>query len=96
MLVWPNKAPTEVLDYDLDWAPRLAGDTISTSNWSITQSDTPASGSLAIQSSSYLPTRTKVWLTGGNLGQSYALLNTITTAGSETMVETVVIVVRAK
>ncbi len=29
-LSWPFKDPDEVLDYQIDWTARLAGDTIST------------------------------------------------------------------
>lgn len=85
-LVFPGKQPTEVLDYDIDWSQRLNGDTITSSSWAVTTTDNIA-GSLSIQSNSFLPTRTKVWLTQGTLGYSYILTNTITTANGDTMIE---------
>lgn len=91
MIVWPPKDPGEVLDYDINWLPRLGTDTIVTSVWAI------ATGvALTINSNSFTPTRTKVWLSGGILGQTYLLKNTVTTATGDTEVETVAILIMAK
>jgi hypothetical protein len=91
MLTWPPKDPSEVLDYDINWAPRLGTDTILTSVWAI------ASGTaLTINSNSFTPNRTKVWLSGGVLGQTYNLKNTITTTAGDTEVETVAILIKVK
>ena len=30
---WPAKDPEEILDYALDWTPRLGGDTVAQSQW---------------------------------------------------------------
>ena len=89
---WPPKDPAEVLDYNIDWTARLAGDTIATSAWAPLASGS----SLAIGSTYYISNMTKVWLSGGTLGQTYNLKNTITTAAGETMVETASIFIKAK
>ncbi len=94
MLVWAGgKEPAEIADYDIDWSARLGGDTITTSTWSITVGDAPASGTLAIQSSSFVTTRAKVWLTAGNTGVIYTLLNVVITANGDTLNEEVQLLV---
>jgi len=91
MLIWVSKDPGEVLDYDINWAPRLGTDTILTSIWSI------VSGvGLGVNSDSFTSQRTKLWLSGGTLGQTYLLKNTVTTAAGDTEIETVKLTVRAK
>jgi hypothetical protein len=95
MLAWPPKAPGEVLDYDIDWSLRLNGDTILTSNYAIITTDGVA-GSLAIQSNSFLLTRTKVWVNSGTLGFTYVLQNTVTTANGDTMIESSSLPIRTK
>ena len=94
MLVWPTKGPTETLDYDVDWSDRLVGDSIQSSGWQIEQTD----GALVMGAfpSTFDLQATKVWLSGGTVGQTYTLLNTITTLNGDTMVETVLINVRVK
>jgi hypothetical protein len=91
MLSWPPKDPAETLDYDLDWTLRLAGDTIVSSTWVL-----PAGASLIINSSSFASPLTKVWLSAGVLGQIYTLVNTITTAAGDVMVESVQILSQSK
>jgi len=71
---WPAKDPDEVLDYRIDWSPKLDGDVIVESVWELD------SGSLIIQSQSFDSDSTKVWLAGGIPNYLYALTNTITTA----------------
>jgi len=95
MLFWDSgKAPAEVADYDVDWTLRLANDTISSSTWSITGGDAPASGTLAINSNSFTSTLTRVVLSAGNLGVTYTLVNTVTTAAGDTLVESIQLPVR--
>lgn len=90
MLVWlDGKGPLEDASFDVDWTVRLNGDTIQSSSWAIIGTDpaTPESPvQLQIASSpapSDTPTQTQVWLTGGTLGITYVLQNTITTAAGE-------------
>ena len=72
------KDPNAVLDYSIEWSKWLAGDQIATSAW--TASD-PA---LEITADSNTATRATVWLSGGAVGQSYAVTNLITTVGGRT------------
>jgi hypothetical protein len=90
MLVWKGgKGPNEIADFDIDWTARLAGDTIVTSNWTITAGDAPASGTLAVQSNSHTTTLTQVWLIAGNVGINYTLQNVVVTANGDTLTENV-------
>lgn len=97
MLFWPPKDPSEVLDYDINWAPRLGTDTInqgigaSASVWTV-----PPGISLVINSNSFLPQRTKVWLSGGTPGQTYVLRNDIITTAGATLYESVSILCKVK
>lgn len=109
---WPVKDPDEVLDYDVDWTRRLydegelaladAGtppetpsDTIATSTFVLPDqvgSDNP----LVADSTENTTTRTKVWLSGGVIGQSYEIVNRIVTAGGRTMDQTVKLKIKTK
>lgn len=90
-LLWPPKDPAETLDYDLDWTLRLAGDVILSSVW------TSQPGiALAVVSSSFLGPITKIWLSGGVIGQTYTLVNTITTGLGDIMDESVQILMQSK
>lgn len=73
------KDPNEVVDYDLKWDDQMTADTdtLATSNWTV------PSG-LTRDSQSNTTTRTKVWLSGGTTGETYTLLNRVTTAGGRT------------
>lgn len=76
-MVWPDKDPDEILDYQVDWTGRLDGDTIATSTWilptGITQNSVDQS-----------TTHTTIWLSGGVDGKTYEVTNRITTAGGRT------------
>ena len=89
-LQWPPKSPEEVNDYDVVWSEALCdGDTILTSIWS----SSPAG--ITIENDSHSPTITKVWLSGGVVGQNYAFVNTITTVQGRTLDQTINIYVEA-
>lgn len=93
--LWPPKDPNEVKDYDLIWTYELAGDTIASSTWSL-----PTGSSLNINSDTFTSTSTssitKVWLSGGVIGQVYTLTNTVVTAAGRTEDATVQITIMAK
>lgn len=90
-LVWPAKDPDEVLDYQLDWSAEMSdGDEIITSTWFIDSVD------LVEQSSSNTATTTTIWLTGGVLDTSYALLNRVQTVAGRTLDETVHLRIKSK
>lgn len=110
-LKWPNKDPDEILDYDVDWTVRLynetelaayqalvdAGlpntivpaDTIATSTFTL-----PAG--ITANSTTNSTTATKVWISAGELGVSYVIVNEITTAGGRRMDQSVTLKIKTK
>jgi hypothetical protein len=74
-----TKDPSESKTYSMDWSPQLnSGATISTSTWTLPSALT----AIATATSGAV---TSVLLSGGNDGQDYECLNTITTSDSETL-----------
>jgi len=90
MLKWPNKDPDEVLDYKIDWTPRLDGDTIVTSIFIVTPSD------IVVDSSFNTTTESTIWLSGGILNKEYSITNRIVTTDGRTMDQTVKLSIRQK
>lgn len=88
-LSWPARDPGEVLDYEVNWAKWLAGDTIASSLFTFVQQ-----AGLVIQSQDKTATTSIVWLTGGSSGQQAILKCYITTAGGRTKDTLVSIVIR--
>jgi len=87
--IWYDvKDPSAVLDYEGDWAPFLVpGDTITASTWTPTLPGGELDHSITVQSASFAPTNTTVWLTGGAVGDPmqifgamHAIVNHITTS----------------
>jgi len=79
-----SKDPSDVKDYAIEWADLLAAESetaITTSTWSVSD----PTGLTVLAAPPYLPqlvgTRTIVWVSGGTAGTTYALTNTIVTAG---------------
>lgn len=69
------QVPNATLDYSIVWKGWLtAGETIAGSEW-----DVSPEGTLTIDDESQSTTDAIVWLTGGTLGASYLVTNTITT-----------------
>ena len=73
----------------VDWAGLLAGDTIATSTWTV---PTGVTGGAM----SNTDTATLIWLSGGTEGESYDLLNRITTAAGRTRDQTCVLKIKTK
>ena len=71
------KDPQANLDYSLDWEPWLDGDTLTTSVWVL---ESPLAGS----NEAFDTTTTRIFISGGDAGNSYLAVNTITTAGGLT------------
>ena len=92
-LAWPFKDPDEVLDYGVDWDDRVESDEIEASAWSFA---TDPDGALVVDSSEFGALGTTVWLSGGTLGETYALTNHITTAVGREMDQTVKLKIKAK
>ena len=80
---WPAKDPNEILDYSINWVQPLATDTILTSTWTISDP------SLVQTTATNTSTLVTIWLSGGTLNQTYAVKNTIVTAGGRTFDQTV-------
>lgn len=83
------KDPDELLDYVRDWTTALAGDTISTSTWTV-----PAG--ITKTNDTHTTTTCTIWLSGGTLDTDYAVVNRITTVGGRTLDKTLTFLVRAK
>lgn len=72
------KDPDETLDFENDWAARLNdGDTIVESDWIV-----PAG--IDDDAAVFDGTTTTIWLSGGTLGETYHLVNRVTTAQGRT------------
>ena len=80
------KTPSEVLDYGFDWSRELETDTISSSVWNV-------DSGLNVVSQGHDATTTSVFIGGGTAGATYAVTNTITTAGGRTESRTLHVVV---
>lgn len=79
MQSWPSKDPQEVLDYQFDWTARLAAsETITTSTFLL------ESGSVVLGTSSIVGALTKIWLSGGTLGEVNVITNRIVTNQART------------
>lgn len=88
LFILDPKDPNAVIDYDIDWSKRLPnGDIILVSDWIV-----PAG--ITMDSEESTDTVTKIWLSGGTAGQSYALTNRITTAHGRTQDKTITITVK--
>jgi hypothetical protein len=87
MLVWEGgKGPDEQAPFDIDWSARLlAGETILTSSWSITDGDE----ALVLVSNDFIGNRTQVMLSGGTPCAVYTLQNEISTASCPSLTEKV-------
>jgi hypothetical protein len=75
-----NKTPGGVLDYVANWEVWLDGDTLAASTWTLLTTLDDAD-TFAIDSDTNSETAAVVWVSGGILGNTYRLLNHITTAG---------------
>lgn len=83
------KDPNAVLDYTLDWALWLNGDTISTSTWTVPAGITNV---LATKTT----TATTIWISAGTLATSYSVVNKIVTTNGRTEERTIVFALVAR
>jgi hypothetical protein len=82
------KDPDSVLDYHMDWSTWLeAGDTISSSSWTVDPG-------LTLDSDSTASTKSTAWLSGGTHGRSYAATNKIITGAGRTVERSIVLIIR--
>lgn len=77
-LRWPPKDPQETLDYSLKWEKELSrlNDAIFDSFWRIEDND---DNSLTTSGNGVKGFITYIWLSGGEPGRTYKLVNTINT-----------------
>lgn len=69
------KDPQSRVDYSIDWATYLDGQTIVESLWQIAPVET---GGIAVEEMSFEPGRTAARLTGGVIGHCYNVANQVT------------------
>ena len=77
-----RKDPDATLDYVIDWSTWLGADTISTDSWVV------PTGITKVTDSNTTTTAT-VWLSCCTLGNTYACVNRIVTAGGRTQDQTI-------
>lgn len=91
MNTWPTKDPDDVLDYGVDWTPRLeSGETLLTSSFSVSEGDVDI-----IDSGFTEAGRTKVWLSGGTGGTRCVILNRVVTTMGRTYDQSVRLRIRS-
>lgn len=74
----PPKDPDSIIDYGVDWSAWLAsGETISTSAWVVPTG-------LTNVSESNTTTATAIFVSGGDIGETYTLTNRIVTSAGRT------------
>jgi hypothetical protein len=84
-LSWPTKDPRDVLDYQVDIAPAVAGnlhDNIATLSVSVVPNNP---GDVSVNSASADGTSAVLWLSGGQAGTIYTVTLLITTANGRTI-----------
>ena len=98
LVKFPFKDPDEIDDYKLDWTSRLApeSDTVATSDWTIVTDMTGDANELVIVVKTNTDSSTTVWLADGTIGNTYILLNHITTTGGRTLEQSVAIKIKAR
>lgn len=69
------KDPQSRVDYAIDWAVYLDGQTIVSSLWSVAPVEL---GGIAVDEDSFTPSRTAARLTGGIVGHCYSVSNQVT------------------
>lgn len=87
---WSDKDPDEILDYNIDWSARLTSpDVITSSQWFVPDGITSENEDMS-------DTSTTIWLSAGELGDKYELLNRIITVEGRTMDQTVTLKIKTK
>lgn len=70
-----RKDPEATLDYGFDWSEWLmSGEIIQISNWTVPIGITANETALG-------DSTTKIWLSGGAVGETYVIANKVTTSG---------------
>jgi len=82
-----SKTPSGDLDYTVDWEEWLDTDTIISSTWTVPTGITK-------DSDSFDATSATIWVSGGDSGENYDLLNTIVTASGRAESRTITLLIR--
>ena len=69
------KDPGARVDYAIDWAPYLDGQTIAASGWTVAPAE---AGGIAVDEASFTAVRAAARLSGGIAGHSYSASNRVT------------------
>ena len=69
------KDPEARVDYAIDWADYLDGQTIAASTWSV---EPVEQGGIAVDEASFALLRTAARLSGGVIGHGYSISNLVT------------------
>lgn len=75
-MIYTEKDPGATEDFLLDWSAAVAGDQITSSNWTVTSG-------LTLVSSSNAPGSATARISGGTVGQIYTASNTVTLASGQ-------------
>ncbi len=90
---WPNKDPQEILDYEIDWGTERLEDAeeIETSEWAVAEGTVEVLENsphqpivVAHEETGRANSVTRCWLSGGTLGETCIVTNTITTTAERT------------
>jgi hypothetical protein len=84
-LVWPAKDPADVLDFEIEIGPALAGN----------DGDGIATIDVVVNSMAADGTRAVFWLSGGQVGTTYSVQITLGTAGGRTIGRAVLLPVQS-
>lgn len=89
-----KKMPLQLADYTLNWADRLLNgtDTIVTSSWA--SSDPALNVNADPPQITNSGVWTTLWMSGGVIGKTYIVTNTVTTALSRTLEQSFIVVVQ--
>lgn len=90
-LYWPDKDPEDKADIDVLWEDWIEdGDNIVSSTF------TKISGNVSLSAQSYSATATKVWLSGGALGETCEILNHVVLASGREFDQTGYVKIRKR
>lgn len=94
MIYWPTKAPSDQIDYGMDWGPtlsRMGNPTITVSTWALVSGDV-AIGASTIDGDGR---GTEVRITGGTDATDAVVRNTVTLSDGQVLHEEAYLKIRA-
>lgn len=87
------KDPQARVDYAIDWAIYLDGQTIEASQWLVTPDE---AGGIVAEESSFEPARTAARLAGGLAGHIYSVSNQVTLSDGSSDLRSITLRVEAR